>query len=107
MTGWGRFLALFLSPATARFILALLAVALASYALYGLMEREIVQSNRDAMMLALGLILGLSTTAYGYYFGSTARGDEKGPHLPATGKASDPVHVTDDTLNLAEGDIRP
>lgn len=77
MTGWAKFWSLFLSPATARFILALLAVALATYALYGLMNREIVQSNRDAMMLALGLILGLSTTAYGYYFGSTARGDEQ------------------------------
>jgi len=100
MTGWARMWGLLLSPATARFILALLAVALASYALYGLMNREIVQSNRDAMMLALGLILGLSTTAYGYYFGSTARGDEKTPVEPASGKPDDPVHI--DALNLDE-----
>jgi len=104
--GWNKFWSLFLSPATARFILALLAVGLASYALYGLMNREIVQSNRDAMMLALGLILGLSTTAYGYYFGSTARGDEKHPDLPATGKIEDPIHVTDDTLDLGGAEVR-
>ena len=104
MTGWAKFWATFLSPATARFILALLAVALASYALYGLMNREIVQSNRDAMMLALGLILGLSTTAYSYYFGSTARGDDK--DHPATGKPQDPVHITDDTLDLEGAEVK-
>lgn len=106
MKGWNKFWSLFLSPATARFILALLAVGLASYALYGLMNREIVQSNRDAMMLALGLILGLSTTAYGYYFGSTARGDEKEKAVPATGKPQDPIHVTDDTLDLTGAEVR-
>ncbi len=106
MTGWAKFWGMFLSPATARFILALLAVALSAYALYGLMNREIVQSNRDAMMLALGLILGLSTTAYGYYFGSTARGDEKQPTQPATGKPSDPIHVADDTLDLTGAEVK-
>lgn len=106
MTGWVKFWGTFLSPATARFILALLAVALASYALYGLMNREIVQSNRDAMMLALGLILGLSTTAYSYYFGSTARGDDKGIDQPATGKPQDPVHITDDTIDLGGEEVR-
>lgn len=106
MTGWAKFWGAFLSPATARFILALLALALASYALYGLMNREIVQSNRDAMMLALGIILGLSSTSYGYYFGSTARGDEKGVDKPATGKPQDPVHITDDTLDLAGAEVR-
>ena len=106
MTGWAKFWGAFLSPATARFILALLAVALASYALYGLMNREIVQSNRDAMMLALGLILGLSTTAYSYYFGSTARGDDKSIDAPATGKPLDLIHVTDDTLDLEGAEVR-
>lgn len=106
MTGWAKFWSLFLSPATARFILALLALALASYALYGLMNTEIVQSNRDAMMLALGIILGLSSTSYGYYFGSTARGDEKDRVQPATGKPLDPIHVTDDTLDLTGAEVR-
>lgn len=105
MSGWARFWALILSPATARFILALLAVALASYALYGLMNQEIVQSNRDAMMLALGLILGLSTTAYGYYFGSTARGDEKLKEEPTADKTGDPASVADDTLDLTGAEV--
>lgn len=99
MTGWAKFWSLFLSPATARFILALLAVALATYALYGLMNREIVQSNRDAMMLALGLILGLSTTAYGYYFGSTARGDEQM-------KKDAPPPPPDTTLDLTGAEVK-
>lgn len=89
MTGWAKFWAMFLSPATARFILALLALAVASYALYGLMNREVVASNRDALLLALGIILGLSKDAYSYYFGSTARGDERAlppkDPLPASG----------------------
>jgi hypothetical protein len=92
MTGMARFWALILSPATARFILALIALALAAYTLNGLMTNEIVPSNRDAFMLAIGLVLGLSTTAFGYYFGSTARGDDKATDT-ATGKATDPVHV--------------
>lgn len=77
MTGWQAFWFRVLSPATARFILALLALAVATYALYGLMSGEIVETNREALMLALGVILGLSSTAYGYYFGSTARGDDR------------------------------
>lgn len=79
MTGWQAFWFRFLSPATARFILALLALGVACYALYGLMNGEIVESNREALLLALGIILGLSSTAYGYYFGSTARGDDRQP----------------------------
>ncbi len=76
MNGWVKFWSLILSPATARFILALLSMGLAAYTLHGLMKNQIVQSNRDALMLAIGVILGLSTTAFGYYFGSTARGDD-------------------------------
>ncbi len=105
VTGWAKFWSMFLSPATARFILALLALALAAYTLNGLMTNEIVQSNRDAFMLAIGLVLGLSTTAFGYYFGSTARGDDKAMDA-ATGKLQDPIHVAPDTLDLtgAEAD---
>mgnify|MGYP003450520541 FL=1 len=90
---------LILSPATARFILALLALALAAYTLNGLMTNEIVQSNRDAFMLAIGLVLGLSTTAFGYYFGSTARGDDKSADT-ASGKSDEPVHVTPEPFDL-------
>ncbi len=78
MTGWAGFWFRILSPATARFVLALLAMAIGTYALYALVEKEIVESNREALFLALGIMLGLSKDAFGYYFGSTARGDERG-----------------------------
>ena len=100
MTGWNRFWLLILSPVTARFILALIALALAAYTLNGLMTNEIVQSNRDAFMLTIGLVLGLSTTAFGYYFGSTARSDDKLSDA-ASGKPDDPVHIApDEPLDL-------
>lgn len=96
MTGWAKFWAMFLSPATARFILALLALALAAYTLNGLMTNEIVTTNRDAFMLAIGLVLGLSTTAFGYYFGSTARGDDKTPQdVHVTNPPEHPVPTTE------------
>jgi hypothetical protein len=91
MTGWATFWDKFLSPATARFILALLALGVAFYALYGLMNGEIVESNRDALLLALGIILGLSSTAYGYYFGSTARGDAHPADVRVTNPPTDPI----------------
>jgi hypothetical protein len=107
MTGWAKFWSMFLSPATARFILALLALALAAYTLNGLMENEIVPTNRDAFMLAIGLVLGLSTTAFGYYFGSTARGDDKASDV-ATGKPKDPVHIAPEKgeLDLTGAEVK-
>lgn len=95
MTGWRAFWFRLLSPATARFILALLALAVATYALYGLMTGEIVESNREALMLALGVVLGLSSTAYNYYFGSTARGDDRPMDAHIVNPPSDPVPTTD------------
>lgn len=79
MIVWREFWRHFLSPHTARFILALLALGIACYALYGLMNRQVVETNREALLLALGIILGLSKDAYSYYFGSTARGDSSVP----------------------------
>lgn len=96
MTNWQAFWFRVLSPATARFILALLALAVASYALYGLMNGEIVESNREALLLALGIILGLSSTAYGYYFGSTARGDDRPMEAHIVNPPSDPVPTTEE-----------
>lgn len=96
MTGWQAFWFRILSPATARFVLALLALAVATYALYGLMSGEIVETNREALMLALGVILGLSSTAYGYYFGSTARGDDRPLETRVVNPPSDPVPTTDE-----------
>lgn len=94
MSGWQSFWRSFLSPQTARFVLALLALGIASYALYGLMNQEVVESNREPLLLALGIILGLSSTAYGYYFGSTARGDAHPTDVRVTNPSNDPVPTT-------------
>ncbi len=87
-----------LSPTTARFILALLAVGMAQYVMMQLMGREIKASNRDALMLALGLVLGLSKDAFSYYFGSTARGDEKPLETKIVNEAKDPVPIEEQRL---------
>ncbi len=92
MSGWAGFWFRILSPATARFVLALLAMAVGTYALYALIEKEIVENNREALFLALGIMLGLSKDAFAYYFGSTARGDER-----AVAKSQTPADVVDET----------
>lgn len=95
MSGWQVFWRSLLSPQTARFVLALLALGIASYALYGLMNQEVVENNREALLLSLGIVLGLSSTAYGYYFGSTARGDAHPADVRVTNAPTDPVPTTD------------
>lgn len=93
MGGWQAFWVRILSPATARFVLALLALGLSGAALFGLLTVRIDPNNRDALFLALGLVLGLSTTAFGYYFGSTARGDAAAQEVEVVNTASAPVPV--------------
>lgn len=91
MNGWRAFWLRVLSPQTARFILALLALAMAQYAMHKLMGNEIKVTNRDALMLALGIVLGLSKDAFGYYFGSTARNDERPVPVNVTNPPDNPV----------------
>ncbi len=93
MNAWREFWSRLLSPQTARFILALLAIGMAQYAMMQLMGQEIRASNRDALMLALGIVLGLSKDAFGYYFGSTARNDEKPAETKIVNAPDDPVPV--------------
>lgn len=83
MTGWARFWALFLTPATARFILALIALGMAGGVMAGLMTLQIDERNREPVMLAVGIVMSLASTAFGYYFGSTARGDTSATPPPA------------------------
>lgn len=63
-----------MSDNSARFTLALLAIGIAGFALGGLMWHEVPDSNRDALFLALGLVLGLSKDAFGFYFGASKGG---------------------------------
>lgn len=93
MSSWRAFWAKVLTPVTARFILALIALAMAQYAMHKLMSDEIRQANRDALMLALGIVLGLSKDVFGYYFGSTARGDDGPSSVQIDQPANMPVPV--------------
>ncbi len=106
MTGWREFWLRFLSPQTARFILALLALGMAQYVMMRLMGVEIRASNRDALLLALGIVLGLSKDAFGYYFGSTARNDETPQETRIVNPPSDPV-PTQDTPAAPKPEIEP
>ncbi len=58
----------------ARFMLAVAAVVIAAAALAGLMFRAAPSANREALFLALGLILGLSKDAFSFYFGASKGG---------------------------------
>ena len=91
MTRWKEFWRRVLSPQTARFILALLALFFAAGGAFYLMSGQVQGDNKDAAIFALGALFGLATNGFNYYFGSTARGDE-GP----TGRPQDPVHVEED-----------
>lgn len=101
MTDWSRFWLSFwtnvLSPATARFILALLALAVGAYALEALMSKRIEPTNREALFMALGIMLGLAKDAFSYYFGSTARGDDKPVEAKIVNKEKDPIPIEDKT----------
>lgn len=91
-----EFILRLLSPQTARFVLALLALGMAQYVMMRLMGTEIKASNRDALLLALGIVLGLSKDAFGYYFGSTARSDEKPIETKVVNDKAEPVPVEGD-----------
>ena len=60
-----------------RLCLAMLALALAAYALHALIVQEVPASNRDALMVALGIVLGLSKDAFGFFFQTSQSSAEK------------------------------
>ena len=97
MTGWSQFWLNFwttlLSPATARFILALASIGVGFYALEALMTKRVEPTNREALFMALGIMLGLAKDAYSYYFGSTARGDDKPVDVHVANERKDPIPV--------------
>lgn len=86
MTFWDRLM----TAQTARFILALLALGCAAYdanKLINMGEKDAGQ----AAVFAAGQLFALATMAFGYYFGSTARGDERPIETQIVNKKSDPV----------------
>lgn len=72
-----HFLSKFLTPQTARFILALLALSLAAYGGNKLLNGSPGAEPSQAAVFAVGQLFALATMAFGYYFGSTARRDEE------------------------------
>lgn len=78
-----------------RFALTLLAVALSGYALHALITAEVPASNRDALMVALGVVLGLSKDAFGFFFQTSQSSADKNKLLGkqdevASGRPDDP-----------------
>lgn len=88
---WSTFWGKFLSPATARFVLALASLMLVAWVMHTLGYVDIPELNRDAFMVGLGYVMGLATTAFGFYFGQSQKNEPA-----ATGKPNDPVHVERD-----------
>lgn len=85
-----------LSPQTARFILALLSLAAASYG-----ANELLKSGGDeasqAAVFAVGQLFGLAVLAFTYYFGSTAKRDDETPKVEIDQPPGNPVPTTDET----------
>lgn len=84
-----------LSPQTARFILAIFAQSSAVGVTVYIMRAGIDASLENAMMFALGQLFALSAVAYNYYFGSTARNDERPADVRVTNPPTDPVPTTE------------
>lgn len=62
-----------MSIRTVRFILALLALIVAGSVIAGLLFVAAPASNREALFLALGVVLNLPAMAFGFYFGSAEK----------------------------------
>ena len=88
---WATFWAAFLSPATARFILALVALAMTGWIMRVLAHVAVPAENRDAFMVGLGYVMGLATMAFGFYFGQSQKSEPI-----ATGKPNAPVHFEEE-----------
>ena len=95
MTRWQAFWQRILSPPTARFILALLALFFAAGGAFYLMSGQVEGENKDAAIFALGALFGLAPNGFNYYFGSTARGDEKPVEAEIVNPPEEPVPVKD------------
>lgn len=92
-SGWTAFWRRLLSPQTARFILALIVLFGACGAMFWLMSKGIMQEAEDTIIFGLGLLFGLAKDAFGYYFGATARGDERPQHVQIDQPTNNPVPV--------------
>ena len=90
---WQAFFGRLMSPASARFILALLALGFAAYGANKLLGETNGSEPGQAAIFAVGQLFALATMAFGYYFGSTARVDTSPVEARITNKVDDPVPV--------------
>lgn len=65
------------SVSATRLLLSAAALAMAAYALYALTKLVVPETNRDALMVALGVILGLSKDVFSFFFGSSKGSEDK------------------------------
>lgn len=94
-SGWRDFWYRILSPQTARFVLALLSLTASTGAAFYLMERRIEVELKDVVVFAIGQMFALTAMAFGYYFGSTARNDERPTDVKVTNKTDEAVPTTE------------
>lgn len=100
MTFWPAFFARLLSPQTARFVLALASLALAGAGAYTLLTpSQEGETNSEAAIFAVGQLFALATMAFGYYFGSTARNDDRPQETRIVNTKADPVPTEEGTDN--------
>ena len=90
---WARFL----SAQTARFILTLLALLLSAVTTFYVTSNYVNLDLKDVAVFALGQMFALTSGAYGYYFGSTARRDERPIETHIVNPPTDPVPTTEGT----------
>lgn len=73
---WRALFAAFMTPQTARFILALLALGFSAYGANILIQQDGKGTN-EAAVFAVGQLFALASMAFGHYFGRMAGGDNK------------------------------
>ena len=95
MKPWTEFWRRLLSPPTARVILALLALGCAAYGANALIATDGIEPGQAAVF-AVGQLFALATMAFGYYFGSTARGDERPQETKIVNEPDEPVPVEEE-----------
>lgn len=100
---WTAFFARLLSPQTARFVLALLALGCSAYGANILLADKAGQEAGQAAIFAVGQLFALATMAFGYYFGSTARNDDRPQETRIVNPPNDPVPVE---ASHEEGNVR-
>jgi hypothetical protein len=92
-----------LSPQTARFILAQEALLVAAGGAFYLMSGKVPPANSQAATFALGALFGYAAGAYNYYFGSTARNDERPVEARIVNPRSDPAQTHETGGDTAKG----